>query len=374
MTESSDMAGATGAFDVLHVVPALFDGEVGVVGGAERYALELARHMADVVPTALLTFGPREERRTVGRLQIILLETRRYLGGIRQNPLRAAAVPAALRARVVHCHQRFVLMHSLIAAAGKLAGRRVFVTDHGGGGWDLGAYFDTERLYRGFLHVSAFSRAASGQADLPRAHVIYGGVDGETFRPPPPDAPRRRVAVYVGRILPHKGLDDLILASAADAPVEVIGRATDVDYLRHLERLARGRAASLAIDPTEAQIREAYRGAGCVVLPSVHRSSTYARGGTSRVPELLGQALLEAMACGAPVIATRVGGLPEVVRHGENGVLVAPNRPDELRAALRAVLGDPPAARRMGATGRAHVETQFNWPAVARRCLRLYEA
>src|SRR5947207_9019441 len=138
---------------VLHVVPGLF-GAGGVVGGAERYALELARHMADATPTRLVTFGDAERRERVGGLEVRVIGGAWRVRGQRTNPLAAALVSELRKADVVHCHQRSVLASSLSAIFCRATGRRVFVTDLGGGGWDLSAYVKTDGWYHGHLHIS----------------------------------------------------------------------------------------------------------------------------------------------------------------------------------------------------------------------------
>jgi starch synthase len=93
------------------------------------------------------------------------------------------------------------------------------------------------------------------------------------------------------------------------------------------------------------------------------------------VYEPLGIVNLEAMACGTPVVASRVGGIPEVVEDGRTGVLVPVDDDFEtgLARALDAVIGDPQAARRMGEAGRERAVGEFGWDTVARRTVRLYE-
>ena len=113
---------------VLHVVPALF-GATGIVGGAERYALELARHMADRVPTRLISFGSQAARLREGNLDLQVFGGAWHVRGQRTNPFALAIVPEILKADVVHCHQHHILMSSAAAAICRMTGRRIFATD-----------------------------------------------------------------------------------------------------------------------------------------------------------------------------------------------------------------------------------------------------
>ena len=76
--------------EVLHLVPALFDARDGIIGGAERYVVELARHMAGVVPTRLVTFGDRERQERIGSLQIRVIGGAWFVRGQRYNPVAPA--------------------------------------------------------------------------------------------------------------------------------------------------------------------------------------------------------------------------------------------------------------------------------------------
>ena len=90
------------------------------------------------------------------------------------------------------------------------------------------------------------------------------------------------------------------------------------------------------------------------------------------VYEPFGLINLEAMACGTAVVASRVGGIPEVVVDGETGVLVPPGEPGALAAAVSALCGDPERAARFGAAGRRRVEAEFSWERIAERTLAVY--
>ncbi|HCU96404.1 MAG TPA: glycogen synthase, partial [Actinobacteria bacterium] len=81
---------------------------------------------------------------------------------------------------------------------------------------------------------------------------------------------------------------------------------------------------------------------------------------------------LEAMACGTAVVASHVGGIPEVVSNGETGLLVPPDDPRALAGALNSLLGDPGRAAAMGRLGRERAIAQFGWPAIAAQTAVLY--
>ena len=117
---------------VAHLVPAPFDPEDGLIGGAERYSFELARHMADHVPTELISFGSRARSATVGNLRVRVLQAR-YVRGQRTNPVSRELWGALRGATIVHCHQQHVLASSMAALFTRLRRQRVFVTDLGGG-------------------------------------------------------------------------------------------------------------------------------------------------------------------------------------------------------------------------------------------------
>ena len=357
---------------VLHIVPALFDMS-GSVGGAERYALELARHMADRVPTRLLSFGDDSRNEILGRLQIRISGKPYYVREQRMNPLSWDIVDEIGHAEVVHCHQQHVAASSLAALLSRIRGRKIFVTDHGGGGWDVSSYIPTDRWYHGHLHVSEYSRRVSGHgADL-RSHVILGGVDTEKFSPPPLKT-RRSGVLFVGRLLPHKGVDNLIRAIPPrtiqpELPLTIIGPKLHDRYFSDLQSLSAGKPVSFRTEVSDEALVEAYRNALCVVLPSVYRNMY---GTETRVPELLGQTLLEAMACGTPAICTDVASMPEVVENNVTGFVVPAGDPEILREKLLWLQQHPAEAAAMGTAGRRRVLEKFAWSAVVEHCLRIY--
>ncbi len=358
---------ANGQPRVLHIVPALF-GADGVLGGAERYALELARHMADVVPTRMLTFGDKSDCTRIGNLEVRIVGNAWHVRGQRLNPLSTAILVEASQADIVHCHQQHILASSMAAAYSNISGRKVFVTDLGGGGWDVSGYVNTDRWFNGHLHISEYSRKVFGHGKQRWSHVILGGVDTSKFSPDTNVASDGSV-VFVGRLLPHKGVNYLIEAAPPELPVKIIGQPMHETYFRELQALAAGKLVSFHHDYKDKDIVRAYRSALCIVLPSVYRN---VYGEETRVPELLGQTLLEGMACGVPAVCTSVASMPEIVEDGRSGFIVPPNEPQALREKLIWLRDNPDKARTMGENARQRVIQKFSWPRVVERCLEIY--
>ena len=358
-------------FRVLHIVPRLFGRDHGVVGGAERYALELARHMAQEIPTSLVSFGGAEEsHETIGQLEVHVIGRPWCVRGQQSNPMSWRLWHHIRKAQIVHCHQQHIVASSFAAAACRLSGRKVFVSDLGGGGWDISSYISTDRWYHAHLHISEYSRTVFGQAGQPWARVILGGVDTEKFHPDP--APREKPRVlFVGRLMPHKGVNYLLEALPADVELELIGQPYHRPFVEHLKQLVQGKQVTFRSDCNDEELVAAYQRALCVVLPSVYETMY---GVKSNVPELLGQTLLEGMACGAPAICTDVASMPEVVENGVTGFVVPPNDPSALRQKLIWLRDHREQAQAMGAAGRARVLRLFTWPSVVRRCLDAYQS
>jgi len=352
---------------VVHVVPALF-GPDGLVGGAERYALELARHMADAVPTTLVSFGERAREERIGALEVVVLGEPTYIRGQRANPFDIEVFRVVKDADVVHCHQQHVFVSSVIAAWCRLVGKRVVVSDLGGGGWDISAFVSTDRWFHRHLHISEYSREVFGQSRMARACVIGGGVDVAKFSPDP-NAPRDGGALFVGRLLPHKGVSDLIRAVSRDEPLTIVGPKPDWETNAQLVSLATGKAVTFKHGLDDGALVDEYRRALCIVLPSVYRTDD---GRETKVPELLGQTLLEGMACETPAICTNVASMPEIVIDGVTGFIVPPNDPHALTVRLNWLREHPTTVRKMGIAGRERVLNHFTWPRVVCRCLDAY--
>ena len=148
-----------------------------------------------------------------------------------------------------------------------------------------------------------------------------------------------------------------------------MGQPYDPRFLADLKRLATGKRVAFRHETTDAALIQAYRRALCVVLPSVYHDRY---GGETRVPELLGQTLLEGMACGAPAVCTAVASMPEIVEDGVSGFVVPPNDPATLGERLRWLVAHREEAGKMGERARERVLAKFTWPRVVGRCLAIY--
>ena len=355
---------------IVHVSPTVF-GAGGLLGGGERYPFELARALAAAVDCELVTFGARAaERREPGGLRVRVLRARTHLRGHPAHPL-APGLAAALRdADLVHVHQMHSTPALLAALRARLRGQRTAVTDHGLLGRDWGGRL--QALFDRFLLVSAYSARELG-APPERTALLYGGADPVRYAPAP-DEPRDGV-LFVGRLTPHKGVDRLLAALPPGAHLTVAGseghdpRPPECEYPATLRRLAEGRDVRFVSPAPDELLPALYRRARVFVLPSVERTLY---GKAIRISELLGLTLLEAMASGTPVIASRLGGIPEIVEDDVTGFLVPPGDVDALHDRLAYLLDHPHRAAQMGAAARERVLERFTWAACAARCLAAY--
>lgn len=345
-------------------------GPGGVFGGGERYALELARALAAETPTRLVTFGEEPGTRQLDELEIRTVRPLAEIRGERLNPLSLRFLAALRDADVIHCLAWNTVVSDLAVLFGRATGKRVFVTDVGGGASvTLQRSLPLARLVHGFLLIA---EAGTGQFERyrDRIRIILAGIDTERFRPD--DSPEARSGVlFVGRLLPHKGVDDLIRAVPPDVPLSIVGRPYSPEYYELLQDYARDKDVRFVTDASDDEVLRLYQRAAVAVLPSVYRT---VYGHYAPLPELLGFTAMEAMACGTPVICTRVGGLPELVVDGVSGYLVPPNSPEALRDRIESLLSQPDHARQMGAAARDRIESHFTWESVAARCLTAYGA
>ena len=288
---------------------------------------------------------------------------------------------AGLLSSLVHGTPHVVTAHSLEP-------RRPWKADQLGGGYRLSSWVERTAYLAAdaVVAVSHGMRAdvldAYPDLDPARVHVVGNGVDAEAYRPvEAPEVlrdlgvdPDRPYALFVGRITRQKGVGHLLAAAEqlpADAGLVLCAGAADTPAEREqvAEAVAALQARRDAVVWIEAmlpreQLVPLISGATVFVVPSVY--------------EPLGIVNLEAAACGTAVVASAVGGIPEVVDDGRTGLLVPYDPADVagfeagLAARITELLRDPARAAAMGAAGRARVLAEFGWPAIAQQTVGVY--
>lgn len=355
---------------VVHVTPTWFSPE-SVLGGGERFAEELARAMAahpEIAGVKLVSFGRRAFRERPGpRFERVVLKSRTRDA---MTPFSAGLFRELRGADVIHCHQYFVLPTFLACLQGRLQGSRVFVSDLGGGGRTPGYQIDQSRWIDAHLPISEYAaRSLPGHPRRPRKprrhRVIWGGVDLARY-PVRPRPEHDGSVVFLGRVLPHKGIHFLIEGLPPGVPLHVIGPAPDPAYLERLRGLS-GREVTFHGALADGEVIEMLGRAMALVHPTPVDAA-----GSAGSHELFGLALVEAMARGCPVIASEAASLPEIVEDGVSGLLVSPNDPGALGSAIGRLRGDPDLWRRMSSAARRRVEERFTWERVVERCLAAY--
>ncbi|WP_156760590.1 glycogen synthase [Microbacterium karelineae] len=309
-------------------------------------------------------------------------------------------------ADLVHSHTWYAnfagrvakLLHGIphVATAHSLEPLRPWKAEQLGGGYRLSSWIERESL----TSADAVVAVSEGMRrdllrvypdlDPERVKVVYNGIDlagwtrvsdGDAVRALGVD-PDRPSVVFVGRITRQKGLPYLLRAARLLPPeVQVVlcaGAPDTPEIMAEVEglvaELRTERDGVVWID------RHLPRPELCALLSA---ATTFV---CPSVYEPLGIVNLEAMACGAPVVGTRTGGIPEVVADGVTGTIVpidqvddgtgTPLDPDrfvsDLAQALTEMVSDPARARELGEAGRARAEREFSWTAIAERTSALY--
>jgi glycogen synthase len=202
--------------------------------------------------------------------------------------------------------------------------------------------------------------------------VVYNGIDPKVYKRHEDEGVLRRYGVrkpyvlFVGRLTRQKGVFDLLEASRRFLPgtqtVLATGKPDEPGILDDLKRAVKGRGDIVWINSMlgQSDTIALYSGASVSVTPSVY--------------EPFGIVVVEAMACGSPVVASAVGGIKEIVVNGRSGLLVPPKDPEELSGAVNRLLGDDTIAKRLAVEARKRVEEHFTWEAAARRTFEIYKS
>ncbi len=350
---------------------------------------ELRRGRGEPVRFFPYRYAPRDAWSLWGYAQSLESDVRVRRGVYLLAPLVALALRGALSARlraerydVVHAHW-LVPNAAMIAGIPRARGVPLVVSLHGS---DV---FLAERLWPARVLARAALRAAGAitacSVDLQeralrlgsppeRTRLVPYGVDLQAFAPrEAPAAVRARLGVpegrlfvlALGRLVEKKGFSGLLDAAARTAGVHlVIAGAGDLKGELEAQARALGLAVSFPGALDRAAVAAALSAADVVAVPSVRDRA----GNVDGLPNVL----LEALAAGRAVVATRVAGIPDVIRDGENGLLVSERDPAELAAALERLAREPATRARLGGAARRTAEETLTWGAAVRAFCETY--
>jgi len=278
---------------------------------------------------------------------------------------------AASACDLVHAH--WIPTGAVAGLAARRLGIPMVLTAHGSDGKYLRPGRLVRRLSRisvgSASHVIAVSEVLRKEllafgVDPPGVTTIHNGVDPALF-PAVYDETGGHKILWVGRMTEEKGVEFLIRAMKkittvyGDALLRLVGDGPEKEKLEELTaELGLAKSISFVGRKDQREMTRFYSACDLVVLPSLS--------------EGLPMVLLEAMASGKPVVASRVGGIPELIIHGRNGYLVTPGSPDEIADGVIELLGRPEQKAGMGSLSRELIETTHSWESIGLRVKSVY--
>jgi starch synthase len=371
-----------------------------VYGGAGVHVTHLVEELSRLVHVGVQCFGKdRDDRQARAYEPWPAISARRAdEAALRAMSVDLLMASGARGADVVHSHTWYAnlgghlagLLHGIphVMTAHSLEPLRPWKAEQLGGGYQLSRFSERTAIEAAdaVIAVSAGMRAdilaTYPAVDPERVEVIHNGIDTGAWRPDPGTTALERLGIdpdrpsmaFVGRITRQKGVDHALDAAALIDPAAQVILCAGAPDTPEIGAEMRERAAALAAGrPGVVWIEE--------MLPRADLVQVLSHATVFVCPsdyEPFGLTNLEAMACEAPVVASAVGGIPEIVVHGETGFLV-PLDPDPavfaaaLAARIDELLADPVRAAAMGRAGRLRAVERFGWPAVAQQTVRLYE-
>ncbi|MET4135751.1 glycogen synthase [Pseudarthrobacter sp. PvP090] len=382
-----------------------------IYGGAGVHVAELSRVLAQHVDLQVRAFGAPREPGYHGAT-VTSYAVPEDLGGanaaLQTLGVDLRIVPDIAGADVVHSHTWYAnmaghiasLLHGIphVLSAHSLEPLRPWKAEQLGGGYALSSWVE-KTAYEAAAAIIAVSEGmrqdilrSYPEVDPAKVKVVHNGIDvslwnrdeGEDVVRALGIDPSRPSVVFVGRNTRQKGVPYLLRAAAklpADVQLVLCLGAADTPELaaetaRLIEQLQAQRSGVILVERMlpRNELIQVLSHATAFACPSIY--------------EPLGIVNLEAMACGAAVVASATGGIPEVVQHGETGLLVdieqvtdgtgTPLDPEkfvtEFAAALTEVVSDPARARAMGQAGRRRAEEHFSWESITETTLEVYRS
>lgn len=366
-----------------------------IYGGAGVHVDFLARELRRLVDVDVHCFGADRSDATAHTVAPALADANAALQTLSVDLSMAAGTTEA---DLVHSHTWYAnmgghlaqLLHDIphVVTAHSLEPRRPWKAEQLGGGYRLSSWAEATAFAGAdaVIAVSEGMRAdildAYPNLDPDKVHVVLNGIDTDLYKPDPATDvleahgidPDRPSVIFVGRITRQKGVPHLLAAAHQFDPAAQLilcAGAPDTPELGQLtkdevERLSSERDGVVWISEMMARPD---------IVQLLSHSTVFA---CPSIYEPLGIVNLEAMACGTAVVASAVGGIPEVVNDGETGLLVPYDETeprafeDEFAARVNELLADPARADRMGEAGRNRAVTTFGWDAIAEATVDVY--
>ena len=369
-----------------------------IYGGAGVHVDQLVAHLRPLVDVEVHCFGPDRPDATAHQVPAALSAENPALGVLGVD-LEMSAATAGLD--LLHSHTWYTnfaghtgaLLHGVphVLTAHSLEPLRPWKQEQLGGGYRVSTWVE-RTAYASADAIIAVSHGMRADVlttypfvDPATVHVIHNGIDTDLYSPTPDPTTltelgidnARPYVLFVGRITHQKGLvhllnaarsfsDDLVLVLAASSPDNHEIASMTAEAVEQL-RAARGEDSVVWLKEQVARptLIKLFSSALAFVCPSIY--------------EPLGIVNLEAMACQTAVVASAVGGIPEVVVDGQTGLLVSYEARDpagferDLAAAVNSLVADPSRATAMGAAGRSRAQSDFGWAAIAERTVAIYQ-
>ncbi|OIR42753.1 glycogen synthase [Corynebacterium sp. NML130628] len=368
-----------------------------IYGGAGVHVTELTRFMREIVDVDVHCMGtPRDMKDVyVHGVDPALADAN---GAIKTLSTGLRIAHAANNVDVAHSHTWYAglgghltgLLYDVphVVTAHSLEPDRPWKREQLGGGYNVSSWSEKNAFENAdaVIAVSAGMKEAILRAypsiSADKIHVVLNGIDPAKWYPTEGAVltdlgvvPSKPIVAFVGRITRQKGVAHLLKAAShfdEDVQLVLCAGAPDTPEIAAetkglVEKLQSERDGVFWVQdmlPAE-KIREVYSAADVFVCPSIY--------------EPLGIVNLEAMACETAVVASRVGGIPEVVVDGETGVLVDYDKTQpeaferSLAEAVNRVAGDKDLSRRLGHAGLTRARNDFSWETIAQDTVKIYE-
>lgn len=371
-----------------------------IYGGAGVHVEHLVAQLRQLVDVDVHCFGAPRAGKAGVHAHAVPAQLEDANAALRALGVDLSMVAAVAGVDLVHSHTWYANLAGHLAkllygvphviTAHSLEPRRPWKAEQLGGGYRMSSWIE-RTAYQAADAIIAVSDGMRADVldcypvlDPARVHVVRNGVDTERYRPVSDRSALVRhgiddqapIVAFVGRITRQKGVGHLIAAAHRidqRAQIVLCAGAPDTPEIAEQTRTAVAELAAARpgvcwiqeMLPHE-EIRQLLSAATVFLCPSVY--------------EPLGIVNLEAMACGTAVVASAVGGIPEVIQHGETGLLVPYDEADTgafragLADAVNDLLADPPRAAAMGESGRKRVVAEFSWAEIAEQTVRAYRS